>query len=134
MATRAQWARRPKRSSKWCTKRQRLAIYLRDGFACQYCGRDLTGLSPHQFGLDHLVPRQRLGLHKPSNLVTACATCNRARSTTPWRQYATGGAVQRIVRQRRRGMARYLQLASALLAQATSWADTLALAETVKSS
>ena len=46
-------------------------IFVRDGYACQYCGkraRDLT--------LDHILPRARGGRHTWDNLVSACYDCN----------------------------------------------------------
>lgn len=125
MATRAERNIRPGRSSKWCTRRQRLALYLRDGFACQYCGRALAGQASSAFGLDHLVPQCKGGTHLASNLVTACGTCNYGRQAKVWYHYATAGAVQRIRRQRRLAMGRYLRQASALLQAGTTWADTV---------
>ena len=48
----------------------RFNVFLRDSFACQYCGtgEDLT--------FDHLVPRSRGGRTTWENIVTACARCN----------------------------------------------------------
>ena len=48
----------------------RFNVFLRDGFACQYCHAtdDLT--------FDHLVPRSRGGRTTWENIVTACAPCN----------------------------------------------------------
>jgi len=48
----------------------RFNVFLRDRFACQYCGRrgDLT--------FDHLVPRSRGGRTTWTNVVTACSSCN----------------------------------------------------------
>lgn len=48
----------------------RFNLFLRDGFACQYCGRaeDLT--------FDHVIPRSRGGRTTWENIVTACAPCN----------------------------------------------------------
>ncbi len=48
----------------------RFNVFLRDGFACQYCGAgdDLT--------FDHLIPRARGGRTTWDNIVTACAPCN----------------------------------------------------------
>jgi 5-methylcytosine-specific restriction endonuclease McrA len=48
----------------------RFNVFLRDGFACQYCGSadDLT--------FDHLVPRSKGGRTTWENIVTACAPCN----------------------------------------------------------
>ncbi|HEY7900613.1 MAG TPA: HNH endonuclease [Caulobacteraceae bacterium] len=51
----------------------RFNLFLRDGFACQYCGshEDLT--------FDHLTPRSRGGRTTWENIVTACARCNLAK-------------------------------------------------------
>ncbi len=51
----------------------RFNLFLRDSFACQYCGRgeDLT--------FDHLNPRSRGGRTTWENIVTACARCNLAK-------------------------------------------------------
>jgi len=51
----------------------RMNIFLRDGFRCQYCGdqfdsRDLT--------FDHVIPRSRGGGTNFENIVSACAPCN----------------------------------------------------------
>jgi 5-methylcytosine-specific restriction endonuclease McrA len=48
----------------------RFNVFLRDGFACQYCGaaQDLT--------FDHLAPRSRGGRTTWENIVTACSPCN----------------------------------------------------------
>lgn len=48
----------------------RFNVFLRDGFACLYCGSedDLT--------FDHLVPRSRGGRTTWDNIVTACEPCN----------------------------------------------------------
>ncbi len=48
----------------------RFNVFLRDGFACQYCGseKDLT--------FDHLIPRSRGGRTTWENIVTACSPCN----------------------------------------------------------
>ena len=47
-----------------------MTVFLRDRFACQYCGAhdDLT--------FDHLVPRSRGGLTTWDNVVAACSPCN----------------------------------------------------------
>lgn len=48
----------------------RFNLFLRDRFACQYCGdgEDLT--------FDHVIPRSRGGRTTWENVVTACAPCN----------------------------------------------------------
>jgi 5-methylcytosine-specific restriction endonuclease McrA len=47
-------------------------IYQRDNHMCQYCGR--TGV---RLTIDHVVPRHKGGEYSWTNLVTACAECNR---------------------------------------------------------
>ena len=48
----------------------RFNVFLRDKFACQYCGskEDLT--------FDHLLPKSKGGITDWENVVTACSTCN----------------------------------------------------------
>jgi 5-methylcytosine-specific restriction endonuclease McrA len=48
----------------------RFNLFLRDSFACQYCGSgdDLT--------FDHINPRSKGGRTTWENIVTACAPCN----------------------------------------------------------
>ena len=48
----------------------RFNVFLRDGFACQYCG------SPDDLTFDHVVPRSKGGRTVWANVVTACAACN----------------------------------------------------------
>ena len=58
--------------------RQRLSrreVFLRDGYACQYCGKSMNVLT-----LDHVVPRHRGGGHSWENMVTACVPCNHRKS------------------------------------------------------
>ncbi len=47
-------------------------ILRRDGYRCQYCGRESSNLT-----VDHVVPRYRGGEHCWENLVAACPACNR---------------------------------------------------------
>jgi 5-methylcytosine-specific restriction endonuclease McrA len=47
-------------------------ILRRDGYRCQYCGRESGQLT-----LDHIEPRYRGGGHSWQNLVAACPQCNR---------------------------------------------------------
>ena len=48
----------------------RFNVFLRDKFACQYCGdkNDLT--------FDHLLPKSKGGLTDWENVLTDCSTCN----------------------------------------------------------
>lgn len=81
---------------RWIRVEKRLALYVRDGFACVYCGRDLRNAAPADVTLDHLLPRCSGGSNDATNLVTACRACNSSRQDKPWASYATGGAVDRI--------------------------------------
>ena len=118
------------RTSSWIRRVKRLAIYIRDGFTCQYCGTDLRAAKPHEMGLDHLTPQcdcptgtlpSGKSLHHESNLVTACRRCNSSRQDRPWRQYATAGAVARIQRTTRRKL--NMVLAQAFMDGTTTWED-----------
>lgn len=82
--------------SRWIRPEKRLALYIRDGFSCAYCGRDLHNAAPSVVTLDHLLPRIAGGSNEATNLITACRTCNSSRQDKPWVSYATGGAVDRI--------------------------------------
>lgn len=116
-------ARTYDRSSKWISKIDRLAIYLRDEFTCQYCGTNLHGCRPFDITLDHLDPRSETSCPKerrnPARLVTACRSCNSSRQDKPWTEYATGGAVIRIRATIRRSMTKYRKMAAALIADRT---------------
>ncbi|KKK53555.1 hypothetical protein LCGC14_3093620 [marine sediment metagenome] len=56
-------------------------IYLRDNFACQYCGR--TPQDGVKLELDHVFPKSLGGSDDDDNLVTACWECNSAKSDLP---------------------------------------------------
>lgn len=100
--------------SKWIRPEKRLAIYLRDGFRCVYCDRDLHGAPAESVTLDHLDGVHAPGHHGARNLVTACRACNSSRGARRWRAFATPEATARIQRQRRRKLDRYLLQARGL--------------------
>lgn len=64
----------------------RKAIFKRDGWRCQLCGRKVkrvsrrstsTGrLHPRTASLDHIVPLRRGGPHEEANCQCACLSCN----------------------------------------------------------
>lgn len=61
----------------WIRQDKRLAIYLRDGLACAWCGHSVEcGAS---LSLDHVVPHSNGGSNHETNLVTACERCNKSR-------------------------------------------------------
>ncbi|MDE2517512.1 MAG: HNH endonuclease [Rhodospirillales bacterium] len=51
----------------------RFNVFLRDGFACQYCGERLP---TQDLTFDHVIPRSRGGRTTWENVVTACGPCN----------------------------------------------------------
>ena len=48
----------------------RFNVFLRDGFACQYCG------TSSELTFDHVVPRSKGGRTTWENIVAACSPCN----------------------------------------------------------
>ncbi|MGI8585223.1 MAG: HNH endonuclease [Thermoleophilaceae bacterium] len=50
----------------------RRAIFARDRWTCQYCGRERGKLT-----VDHVIPRSKGGSSAWDNIVTCCAPCNR---------------------------------------------------------
>jgi len=58
----------------WIRQVKRLAIYLRDGLSCCYCGESVEeGAS---LTLDHVLPVIKGGTNHEKNLVTSCLRCN----------------------------------------------------------
>jgi 5-methylcytosine-specific restriction endonuclease McrA len=47
----------------------RRAVFARDEWACQYCGRSAENV-------DHVIPRSRGGTHTWENVVASCRRCN----------------------------------------------------------
>jgi len=72
--------------SKWIRRDKRLAIYLRDGLACAYCGHSLEGGA--KLTLDHIKPYIKGGSNKETNLITACDRCNSSRQDRPVAAFA----------------------------------------------
>jgi HNH endonuclease len=61
----------------WIRQDKRLAIYLRDGCACAWCGAAVEDGA--QLTLDHLIPHSLGGSNAEGNLVTSCKRCNDSR-------------------------------------------------------
>jgi hypothetical protein len=70
----------------WLRPEKRLAIYLRDGLACAYCGDAVE--EGAKLTLDHVKPHSKGGTNDATNLVTACLKCNSARGNRPWKAFA----------------------------------------------
>lgn len=74
----------------WIRPEKRLAIYQRDGLACCYCGHSVEAGA--KLTLDHLTPYSKGGSNEPTNLVTACFSCNSARGARSWTSFASSVA------------------------------------------
>ncbi|MEJ2718209.1 MAG: HNH endonuclease [Deltaproteobacteria bacterium] len=48
-------------------------ILTRDGFVCQYCGRDAA---PGDLTVDHIIPKVQGGPNHWTNVVACCRDCN----------------------------------------------------------
>ena len=70
----------------WITQKKRLAIYLRDGMACAYCGATVEDGA--KLTLDHVKPHSKGGTNHESNLVCCCHACNSARNNRPMNTFA----------------------------------------------
>jgi hypothetical protein len=69
----------------WCRQTTRLAIYMRDGASCVYCGATVE--SGVALSLDHLKAHSHGGTNEPGNLVTCCRRCNSARGNRSVRSF-----------------------------------------------
>ena len=79
----------------WITQHKRLAIYLRDGLACAYCGASVEdGI---KLTLDHIKPYSKGGTNEANNLVTCCDTCNSSRGARAVTTFAKAAAEYRGV-------------------------------------
>ena len=118
----------------WIRQEKRLAIYLRDGMACAYCGHAVEDGS--QLTLDHIRPASKGGSNDARNLVTCCARCNSSRADRPVASFARSVAdylnhgatadeiVAHITRTRRRALP--MAEARAMMARRGSVAHVLA--------
>ncbi len=77
------------RGPKWCRADKRLAIYLRDGMACVYCGTGPATSESATLSLDHLLPNSKGGSNEGGNLVTCCGRCNSRRGNMDLGQWLT---------------------------------------------
>lgn len=69
----------------WIRQEKRLAIYIRDGLACVYCG---TTHEEATLTLDHIKPHSKGGGNDARNLVTCCHKCNCSRGNRPVKEFA----------------------------------------------
>ena len=70
---------------KHSSREHRLALFLRDGLACVYCGNGIE--SGTQLTLDFIKRPSNGGRCSDSNMVTSCVRCNAARGTRNLRDF-----------------------------------------------
>jgi len=70
----------------WIRQEKRLAIYLRDGLSCCYCGASVENGT--QLSLDHVKPHSKGGSNHADNLVTCCCRCNSSRGNRAMATFA----------------------------------------------
>lgn len=107
----------------WIRRDKRLAIYLRDGQCCAWCGASVEDEGV-ELTLDHLVPCELGGDNSETNLVTACRSCNCARGALTVRQWLawlrdhdvdTEGMARRVRVLRTRSLRKYRRIAKKII-------------------
>lgn len=85
--------------SRWIRRTRRLALYMRDGFTCVYCGLSMLDHKPDNIELDHVDGTEYFGspVHTNDNLVTCCQGCNRSKRDLPLDEWAAPDTVVRVV-------------------------------------
>jgi 5-methylcytosine-specific restriction endonuclease McrA len=121
----ARIARGKHQGSKWIRRDLRLAINLRDRMTCLYCSRDLSGCDPRDITLDHVKAKADGGSNAPSNLVTACLSCNSSKRDTPINLFTSPERIAMIRRNTRRKIGPYRIQAKAYLSRSTVWSDEI---------
>jgi len=59
----------------------RINIFLRDDFRCQYCGETF---STKELTFDHVIPRAKGGRNAMDNVVASCGPCNSKKGDKIW--------------------------------------------------
>lgn len=67
-------------------KEKRIALYMRDGLACVYCGSGIEDGA--KLTLDHLTPHSHGGTNDATNIVSSCHKCNSARGNRDYKEFA----------------------------------------------
>lgn len=116
MSSRAERNSRPGRESlsKRIGVRAVRAIHARDCSRCVYCTQSAAE-SGAPLQLDHLTPQSTGGADVATNLVLACARCNRAKSDmslSQWTRYAAAKLALTLDARAIRAHARRVQLAA----------------------
>ena len=74
----------------WIRQEKRLAIYLRDGLSCAWCGESVE--DGVKLTLDHVIPHTHGGGNSERNLVTCCHRCNSFRASRSLEDFAKATA------------------------------------------
>jgi len=112
-------------TGQWIRADKRLAIYLRDRFACIYCLRDLHDADPADITLDHVTPKSDGGTNSETNLVTCCRHCNCQRQDKPLARFCGKETRAHIRRNTRRSLKKYRTLAKAIIAGECGFEETI---------
>jgi hypothetical protein len=73
------------------SKKTRFEVFTRDGFTCQYCGKQPPDTV---LEVDHIIPRSRGGSDDIDNLATSCFDCNRGKAASLTAEIMEGLDVQ----------------------------------------
>lgn len=117
----------------WIRKNKRLAIYLRDGMTCAYCGSTVEDGA--LLTLDHIIPYSHGGSNSESNLITCCGKCNSMRQDRELGAWLKGvGAYINVSprkikayvkKQTAKKLAPYKVEANEIMKRRPTWADCL---------
>ena len=108
---------------KWIRQDKRLAIYLRDGLCCAYCGAVMEQ-GDTLLTLDHVTPHSLGGSNREANLVTCCKSCNSRKQDLSVQNFLTvlgsegvnvDGIAAEIRRRTRRSLAKYRMIAKEIM-------------------
>lgn len=108
--------------SKWCRPTTRLAIYLRDGLCCVWCGVGVEHGAV--LSLDHLLAVSEGGGNEASNLVTCCKRCNFSRqdmSRRAWTRMHPAHTAPRVRGLVSRDLAPYRAQARQIIDERPEW-------------
>lgn len=84
-----------KKRSSWIRRSKRFSIYTRDEFKCVWC---MNKIEDAHITLDHIIPFSVKPNNRPSNLITACRSCNSKRRNLSIEEFAN--IMSKLIRQK----------------------------------
>jgi len=100
------WSQRIRRTKKWA--KWRMAVYKRDNFTCQLCGRKgpRTRLEPH-----HIYPKARYKkkVFDVDNGITLCRKCHRYTPGLHKKGLPLSKKLRAIVESKKKGKTRFVR-------------------------